>query len=361
MHFEKLQMKTKFNIEQIVIDLLGRKEILSSRKSDSLKYLEKGFKNYREISSRVFDSLDKAVLENPQLVIDILNETFTSDVYTTIIANVQEKEESIYKQISIIAMHWEIAKFYKFVSYLLSNLQAPITRLNEKTAIFSHFKEFGLDSKIADDIRIIRNGKYHRFTVKSSTIILISDNKQYEMTFTRIQDIYTKLESFSSWWLTFILIQFLYLPKFGALAIYSFFMKAKKNLDFLKEYGEGLTTLFPQLQKTIQNKNQLTIKGRFQNYVRKIKYKFLNLFNSKKDYQRFLIDNKDFIFSRLIFHSEGITNYLQSVIDKLEKEEDINNFKKVKDWFKKAHTSLSKINLEDLEKFYKEKLRKKNA
>jgi len=354
-------MKAKYNIEQIIIDFLGRKEILSSRKSDSIKYLEKAFKSYKVTSSRVFDNLEKVVLDNPQLVIDILNETFTSDVYTTIIANVQEKEESIYKQISIIAMHWEIATLYKFASYLLSNLQAPLTSLNEKTAIFSHFKEFGLDSKIVDDIRIIRNGKNHRFTVKSSIIILISDNKENEITFTRIQDIYTKLESFSSWWLTFIIIQFLYLPKYGALAIYTFFMKAKKNLDFLKEYGEGLTAIFPQLQKTILNKNQLTLKGKFQKYIRRIKYKFLNLFNSKKDYQRFLIDNKDFIFSRLIFHSESITNYLQTVADKLEKEEDINNFKKVKKWFKKAQTILSKINLEDLEKFYKEQLRKKNA
>ncbi|MCX6149009.1 MAG: hypothetical protein NTX22_00630 [Ignavibacteriales bacterium] len=354
-------MKVKFDFEQTIFEFLGKEEILSSRKTDTLKYLEKHFKNYNAISSRAFDNLENIVLQKPQIVIDILNETFTSDIYTTILASVNKQEECIYKKISIISMHWEIASLYKFASYLLSDFQAPLISLNEKTAVFSHLRAFGLDSKTIEEMRIIRNGKNHRFTVKSSTIVAICDNKETEISFVRIEDIYKKLELFSSWWLTFITLQFLFIPKYGVLASYAFFMKAKKNLDFLKEYGEGLITVFPNLKDTIKNKNQLSLKGRFQKYFRKIKYKFFNLFNSQKDYQRFFIENKEYIFSRLKYHSEGILNYLQNIIDNLEKEEDINNLKKIKDWFQNAHTKLSNINLDDLEKFYMEKLRKKNS
>lgn len=354
-------MKTKFNIEQTIIEFLRKEAILSSRKSDSLKYLNRNFKTYFDVSTRVFDNLEKIVLEKPQIVIDILNETFTSDIYTTIIANVNEKEESIYKKISIISMHWEIATLYKFASYLLSDLRAPLDSLNEKTAIFSHLREFGLDPKIVEDIRIIRNGKNHRFTVKSSTIVAISNNTETEISFTRIEEIYKKLELFSSWWLTFITIQFLYIPKYGALASYAFFIKAKKNLNFLNEYGEGIISVFPNLKDTIKNKNQLTLKGKLQKNIRKIKYKFLNLFRSKENHQRFFIDNKEYFISRLKYHSESILNYLQEVINNLEKEEDLNNFQKIKGWFQNGHTKLSSINLKDLDKFYNEQLRKKNV
>ena len=68
-------MKDKFEIEQVIISILSKNEILSSRKTDALKILGKRFDKHNDISSKDFDHLEKLTTESPQIVIDILNET----------------------------------------------------------------------------------------------------------------------------------------------------------------------------------------------------------------------------------------------------------------------------------------------
>lgn len=249
-------MKTKFDIEAYIINFLGKSNLLESRKTDSLDFLRKKFNQFETISSKSFDSLERAVIKCPQNIIDILTDTFTSEIYTTTIAEVRTKEENIHKNMSTIALHWEISSFYTLPAYLLSDLRVPIKSLTNKKSIFSQLREFGFDPKTIEDIRIIRNAKNHKFTVKRNTILLSDGNENKEITMERINEIRNKLETFSSWWLTFLTTQFLYLPSFGLLSIYTFYNKAKSNIEFSKEYADGLLKVFPDLKEIIEKEKK---------------------------------------------------------------------------------------------------------
>ena len=247
---------------------------MEPRTKSAITFLDKQFSAYKAISEKCIDLLNKLSIENPQLIIDLINESASSEVYTIIIANYDKKDvDDLYKKITHISVQWEISVIYKFAAFLLSGLKAPLSSITDKKAIFSHLKEFGFTAKIIEEMRFIRNAKNHKFTVSGDSILIKDGDEDVLISFKRIDEIHKITESFSSWWLTFITTQIFYSPSYGVLAIYSLFNKAKSNKEFIKEYSEGIKYLFPNITQVVNPKKHLSTKQKLFSLYRKVKRK----------------------------------------------------------------------------------------
>ena len=332
-------MKSFFRKQQesqkIIFDLLNEYHLLNPRKDWLLNFLDRKFKEFHSISDLAFDQLNDEVNSNPQLIIDVITESFSSDIFMTIVANYKDKIETPIDKMGKISLLWETSSFLKLGAYLISKRQAPLKSLTEKKAILKYFHSLGLTNDWIDTIRKIRNAKKHRFTIKKGLIILPKTENYEEITVTTINEIEKKLDSIFSWWCTFLWAQCVCIPKFGILVIYSIFSKIKHNEDFLKEFVKGLSEFYP---KAFSQKKELTpkekIRKKIKRFKKKIRYHMKSLFR-KDPAQMFFDKNAEFIYNRIYYHSKDISKELKNISENLTNIKDKAELEKISTWFGK--------------------------
>ncbi|MBD3342592.1 MAG: hypothetical protein GF353_26060 [Candidatus Lokiarchaeota archaeon] len=335
--------------ENIVLSFIGNPEILVPRKNNSLDSMKKSFNEFSSITCKVFDELCAVSDRDPQLIIDVIRDTFSSEIFTTTITNIKKEVETITDKMNTIAMTWEISSFFKLPAYLLSGCRAPIRNLSEHSSIFKHLKPFGFSSNDIDNIRLIRNAKNHKFTISKGCLIFDDNGASIQIECSEIERIYDNLEKMSSWWLTFIVNGILYIPKFGILFCYTILEKMLKNKRRIKNYVDGLSDFVPE--SIINPKVKLSLTERIKKQYRILKKKFRRTKHNilyKDHYKLFFFTHGNYIFKRLAFHLEYISNEMEKISNSLTDDNDKLNFKKISSWFKDNSEPLSNISDEEL-------------
>ena len=351
------KVNNKFDVERLIFNFLNKDNIFEPRKSEAIKYFNKCSQKQSDISSIVFDSLEKITNENPQLVIELIKETFTGEIFTPLIALSQQKDNGIYQKIDFISTFWEVSAYYKFPAYLISNLQVPLPSLKNKQSIFCHFHQLGFDTKMIEEIRLIRNAKNHKFTIKSDSIVYSHNEKLIEISFDRILLVYNNLDDLFSWWSTFLLITVYYLPSFGILFLYAIYIKANNNVDLINDYSKGLKNVFPNIKQAINENRTETLKEKITKIYKNIKYRIVNILYRKNMFQEFLLQNSKYIISRLIYHSANIENHFHEIATKLAYPDDKASFEKMSYWFKNIKHKISSIDNDEFYKAFSERFR----
>ena len=345
----------KENAEQAFLNFLNKNKLLKPQKRKTLSFLDKKFGDFAKITEITFDELNNLTNQDPQAVIDVIRETFTSEILTIVAVTQGEKinkKETITDKMRTIALIWEISSIFKLAAFLIAKRKPNLNKLTEKTAIFKYLKAFGLNKAENNKIRLIRNAKNHKFSVTAGKLVYTDGSNLVEITTTDISIICNKLERLSLWWRTFLLIQLLYNPKFGILMLYSIIDKLLKTKFNLADYVEGLKEFIPEClikpEVNISFKDKARKKAK--RLKKRIKFKFNRLFKQNKE-QKFIMNNAKFIFDRLSHHAKDISKEIKLISNNLSDNNDKQNFNKISTLFDSIDKKLPILSEQDIDKF----------
>lgn len=333
------------NFEKSFLSLFECEDLFVPREDAHVKSMGKAFSEYESITRTAFIELTSLVKDSPQSVIDIIRETFTGDVYTTVLGNVIQDANAYIDKMKNISLMWEIAAFHKLQAYLLSGRKTNPDYLDSPSSIYSQFKDFGLRSKDIDLLRKIRNAKNHRFTLAKGYLISNIGESEVRISIADISRLHEKVETISSWCITSMLYSIVHIPRFGVLFAYALIEKLMKiDKSDIKDYVDGLRDFFPD--ELLNPKKNLTLKLSMHRALRKMKKKLRRKRNEifyKDDIALFLRNHIVLIIDRLSFHLIAISSTLDEISAKLDNPDDRNNIAEISQWFAEHGAKLSSI------------------
>ena len=96
--------KKFYSFEELFISFFKNDDLFASRENDLVNSLSREFSDYDIITRDAFQELVLLCNETPQVIIDIIRNTFTSEVYTTVLANIKKDVNTITDKMDIISV-----------------------------------------------------------------------------------------------------------------------------------------------------------------------------------------------------------------------------------------------------------------
>jgi len=308
-------------LETFLLQLVEGEHLWMPRKKAAIDFLSEEHSKFSQISANVFDHLVSLVDTDPQLVIDFAREALSSENFTTFASLAKADTKKLRDEIDFIAVFWELSSVFKLAAYLLSRKSVRLSGLGDTKAILKYFRPFGILRTDIDQMRQIRNARYHRFTIRKGKLITNSETSPKEIDKTEIAALSEKLENLCSWYFRFVLGAALCIPKFGFLLIYTIFESANRDVDALRSYIEELETdLLPR--SALHPTKRAPWNDRFRDAWRKLRFKNpLGLF--KKDpLAEFFSEHRQLLTEKAKEHSKDVASELCHISDQLVNPKD---------------------------------------
>ena len=350
-------IKKSQSFEDLFLSFFKNNDILKPRSSSYKRSMSKAFSEYKEISSYSFHELKNLCDENPQLLINVVRDTFTTEIFTTIITNTNRNINTITDKMSIIAIMWEVSSINRLPAFIVSRRKAPITSLVAPIAVYKQLKVFGLSSKDIEKIRLIRNAKNHKYNITKGYLKYNNKGEEIKISTDDISMIYEKMDTIFSWCNTFLFYCIAYLPIFGILFCYTLIMKLlTSGRNDVKNYVDGLEDFIPDELWNPKKEISLLMKVKkaIRKTIKRMKRKKNKIFHIN-DFKAFFKNHGVYVLKRLAYHMETISTEITDISCKLSNKNDRMNFFKMSKWFEKYRHAISKISDQDWEKIIAQK------
>ena len=213
------------------------------------------------------------------------------------------------------ANQFELSGLFILPAMLLSNRRLNLNTVKNPQSVLAHLKVLGLNSKDADNIRLIRNAVSHRYTFEEEHIVW----EENRISFATIHELSLKLGHLMSWNVTLIFYSLFLVPKFGMLVAASIYTSMKNNYGEWIQYLNGLGIFYRDLVEESRMEKENTK----ENKVKKPKQDA-----PVQNGETFIIQNISLISDRLKYHMNsiaGVISELHNLIESPEEKETLQN------------------------------------
>lgn len=232
------------------IQQLKKFNFLGIYKERSLKHLFDITPETEVVHETLIDNLAWLVEEQPQEIINYVRNTIRdTSTITKILTSLPLKKNDLKSKMKIIEILWETSSQFKFLAFILSKGKNKTENFTKPEQIYKYFKMLGLTSQQVQEMRIIRNMSCHKFHLDGQFLVQEYEGKLERIEIEKIEPIFDKVYSISILNINFLLSQLLFMPVFGALALYAVITDAKNNM---KEIGEYFNSILQFLDEEIR-------------------------------------------------------------------------------------------------------------
>jgi hypothetical protein len=278
---------------------------------------------------------------NPQTIIDITrsflnNRENLSKLFEMSYAEKKsggKGEKGLPEKMKSIADTFELSGLFTLPAILLSKGKLSLSNLKNSQSALAHIKMLGLNSKDANNIRLVRNASSHKYTFEEEQIVW----EKTHIPFKSIEDLSLKLVQLTSWNLTLIFYSLFLVPKFGMLAALSIYTHIRNNDGDWERYMNGLRIFYSDLMEDAKIANENAAKNNKNEEGPE---------EPVESAQIFIIQNLSTISERWHYHLNSIADMFSELSKHIESTDEKEISQKIESWLREGGNLMELVSKE---------------